>query len=59
MPMTTLSKVPNLGFGFANIVGPLISGGIILSALFYSKSIRIGLGIEQKSYSSWKEGYSG
>ena len=39
MPMTTLSKVPNLGFGFADIAGPLISGGIILSALFYSKSI--------------------
>jgi copper transport protein len=39
MPMTTLSKIPNLGFGFADIAGPLISGGIILSALFYSKSI--------------------
>jgi copper transport protein len=39
MPMTILSKVPELGFGFADIAGPLISSGIILSSLFYSKSI--------------------
>jgi copper transport protein len=31
--------IPKLGFSYADIVGPSLAGGIIISALFYSKSI--------------------
>ncbi|MBV9178101.1 MAG: copper resistance protein CopC [Nitrososphaeraceae archaeon] len=33
------SGIPKLGFSYADIVGPSLAGGIIISALFYSKSI--------------------
>src|SRR5256885_5356974 len=31
--------VPKLGFSYADVVGPSLTGGIIVSALFYTKSI--------------------
>ncbi len=33
------SVLPELGSGFAEILGPLIAAGIIISAIFYSKSV--------------------
>jgi len=32
-------SVPKLGFSYSDIVGPSLTGGIIVSALFYTKSI--------------------
>ena len=34
-----LPGIPKLGFSYADIVGPSLAGGIIVSAVFYSKSI--------------------
>jgi copper transport protein len=31
--------VPSFGFGFADILGPLIAGGIVISGLLYSKNV--------------------
>ena len=31
--------IPKLGFSYADVVGPSLAGGIIVSAIFYSKSI--------------------
>ena len=33
------SSIPDLNFGFADILGPLIAFGIVIAAILYSKNI--------------------
>ena len=35
----SLLSFPKLGLSYADVVGPSVAGGIIVSALFYTKSI--------------------
>jgi hypothetical protein len=35
----TNNKIPTLGFSYAEVVGPYVAAGIIVSALFYAKVV--------------------
>lgn len=34
-----VQEIPDLGFGFADVIGPLIAGGIVIAAILYSRNV--------------------
>jgi copper transport protein len=38
-PTRNANTIPQLGFGYADIIGPTVAAGIVFSALFYARSV--------------------